>query len=54
MRQEAMIRIADEESQPGILGRGVSQGCPMPPLPIVLNLCKSYDGKVTWGFCEYL
>src|SRR5207248_131361 len=31
-RQEAVIRIADEESDPGTIGRGVRQGCPISPL----------------------
>ena len=32
MRQEAVVRIADGESGPGIIGRGVRQGCPMSSL----------------------
>ena len=32
MRQEAVIRIADGDSDPGTIGRGVRQGCPISPL----------------------
>ena len=32
MRQEAVVRIADGESDPGIIGRGVRQGCLISPL----------------------
>ena len=31
-RQEAVIRVAVGESGPGIVGRGVGQGCPLSPL----------------------
>ena len=32
MNQEAVVRIEDDVSDPGIIGRGVRQGCPISPL----------------------
>ena len=32
MNQEAIIRLANGESEPGIIERGVRQGCPISPL----------------------
>ena len=32
MRQEAIVRVADGESELGIIGRGVRQGWPLSPL----------------------
>lgn len=32
MRQEAVVRTGDGEAEPGTIGRGVRQGCPLSPL----------------------
>src|SRR6266516_1762439 len=32
MRQEAVVRVAGEDSDPGIIGHGVRQGCPISPM----------------------
>ena len=32
MNQEAVIQVADGETKPGIIGRGVRQGFPISPL----------------------
>ena len=43
IKQEAVIRIADGDSEPGIIGRGVRQGC-NPLSSATFNLCRDDDG----------
>ena len=43
MNQEAVVRIAGGESDSGIMGRGVRQGCLLAISRAVLNICRDYD-----------
>ena len=36
MRQEAVVRTVGEDPAPGVIGRGVRQGCPLPPLLLLI------------------
>ena len=45
MNQEAVVRIPGGESDLGIIGRGVRQGCPL-STPAVLNICRDDEGSL--------
>ena len=56
LRQEVVIRIANEESDPGTIGRRVRQGCPISPLlfsvyaeVMMLETMENYEEGIVVG-----
>ena len=43
MNQNAVVRVVGGESEPGVIGRGVRQGCPLPTA--VRNICRGDDDR---------
>ena len=48
MNQNAVVRVVDGESEPGVIGRGVRQGVSAVP-PAVLNKCRGDNDRNTGG-----
>jgi hypothetical protein len=55
MRQQAVVRVADGESEPAVIGRGVRQGCTLSPLlfsiyaeAMMLEAMEGIEDGVEW------